>query len=269
MTLSGASALAGFGNDLANTLTGNEFDNILDGRLGADTMIGGAGNDTYFVDHANDLTVEAVGEGIDTVHATASYRLITGAENLILIARSGARFGLGNEHNNHITGNEADNLLNGFEGADTLVGGIGNDSYSVDNASDVTRERADEGLDTVNAYINWTLGTNIERLILAPGSTARNGAGNELDNTITGNEFENILNGAAGNDTLLGGEARDSLNGDAGNDTLGGGTGEDNMSGGTGNDTLGGGVGNDRLDGGSGMDTYVFNRGDGHDDIAE
>jgi|GEM_PF-3486263 len=83
------------------------------------------------------------------------------------------------------------------------------------------------------------------------------------------NGTQDILNGSTGDDTLSGGFGDDSLNGGDGNDTLDGGTGYDSLSGGTGNDTLIGGAGNDTLRGGTGDDTYVFNRGDGADEITE
>ena len=41
-----------------NTLYGNTGNNLLNGAAGADTMYGGLGNDTYFVDNAMDAVVE-------------------------------------------------------------------------------------------------------------------------------------------------------------------------------------------------------------------
>ncbi len=43
-------------------LTGNGAANILDGRGGADTMIGGLGNDTYVVDDDGDVVTELAGQ---------------------------------------------------------------------------------------------------------------------------------------------------------------------------------------------------------------
>ena len=39
------------------------------GGTGADTLTGGAGNDTYVVDNTGDVVIEKANEGIDTVRA--------------------------------------------------------------------------------------------------------------------------------------------------------------------------------------------------------
>ena len=46
LTLAGAAAIDGTGNDLANKITGNDQANVLTGLGGADTLSGGLGNDT-------------------------------------------------------------------------------------------------------------------------------------------------------------------------------------------------------------------------------
>ncbi|MCO4856252.1 hypothetical protein MKD49_07120 [Herbaspirillum sp. WGmk3] len=73
------------GNAQDNRLTGNDRNNILDGLAGADTMIGGKGDDSYYVDNAGDRVVEKAGEGIDTVYATVSTTLSDQIENLVLL----------------------------------------------------------------------------------------------------------------------------------------------------------------------------------------
>ncbi|MDE2094662.1 MAG: hemolysin-type calcium-binding protein, partial [Burkholderiales bacterium] len=124
---------------------------------------------------------------------------------------------IGNSAANTLTGGAGNDSLNGNAGADTMVGGAGNDTYFVDNTADVTTEAAGEGIDTVNSTLAWTLGSNLENLTLL-GSNTLNGAGNTLDNILTGNSGINTLTGNAGNDTLDGGAGADTLIGGAGND---------------------------------------------------
>ena len=72
------------------------------------------------------------------------------------------------------------------------------------------------GVDTVHALINYTLGANVENLVLE--SNAVNGTGNDLNNVLTGNGENNILSGGIGADTLDGGTGADTLIGGVGND---------------------------------------------------
>jgi Ca2+-binding RTX toxin-like protein len=156
-----------------------------------------------------------------------SYTLSANVENLILTGLEAIN-GTGNMLNNTLTGNSAANTLNGGAGddsldggagADTLIGGLGNDSYTVDNTGDVVTETSTltTEIDSVYSAISYTLGANVEKLILT-GSAAINGTGNELANTLIGNEMNNTLNGGAGNDLLIGGAGQDILTGGAGND---------------------------------------------------
>jgi hypothetical protein len=213
------SAAAGYGNSLNNTITGNDANNTLDGRAGADNMIGGKGNDTYFVDNTGDVAIEIANEGTDTVQFSIiydpttqtppTYKLIENTENLLLIGTSVIN-GTGNSANNIITGNTAANILNGDGGTDALIGGKGNDTYIVDSIDDIITEsglRADA--DSVQSSVSWILGINLENLTLT-GSSAINGTGNNLNNAISGNSANNILDGGnGGTDRLTGLEGAD------------------------------------------------------------
>ncbi|MFM7712531.1 MAG: Calx-beta domain-containing protein, partial [Microcystis sp.] len=132
----------------------------------------------------------------------------------------------GTIQNDDFIGTSGPDTLVGTSGADAMTGLAGNDTYTVNNAGDLVIEALNQGTDTVRASLSYTLPNNVENLLLT-GSGNLNGAGNGLNNQITGNSGNNSLNGAAGIDTLIGGTGNDSLNGAAGIDTLTGGLGAD------------------------------------------
>ncbi len=296
LTLTGTSAINGTGNALDNTLTGNGGANTLDGGVGADVMIGGIGNDTYIVDNASDVVSEALNGGTDTVRAAASYTLGANVENLVLTG-AGSVDGTGNALKNTLTGNAGNNTLDGGAGIDTMIGGLGNDTYIVDAVGEVITEGTNAGTDTVMSAVTYTLGTNLENLVLT-GTANINATGNTLANTLTGNTGNNTLSGGAGADVMIGGMGNDtyiidnvgdvaSENSGEGTDTVsaastytlganienliltgttainGTGNGDDNViTGNSGKNILDGGAGADTLDGGTNGDTMIGGLGD-------
>ena len=243
---------------------------------------------------------------IDTVQSSVSWALGANLENLTLTG-SAAINGTGNALNNSLIGNRAANILtgglgndtlDGGAGNDTLIGGTGNDTYVVDSTGDRIYETSTLAAetDTVCSSISWTLGANLENLVLT-GTNRLNGSGNAEDNYLTGNDSDNVLNGGGGNDTLDGGLGNDTLIGGAGSDTASyawatdavtvdlfwassqntgaggwdaldvenvtGGSGSDSLTGDGAANVLTGGAGNDTLDGGLGNDTLYG--GDGRD----
>lgn len=230
LTLTSSGSVNGTGNELDNILIGNSGANTLyglagndtlDGGTGTDRLEGGTGDDIYVVNVTADVIVEDVGAGNDTVHSSVTWTLATTAlanvENLTLIGTTAIN-GTGNDLANVITGNEMANTLTGGLGADTLIGAGGNDIYVFDG-TDVIVEEVGAGADTIQSAFTYTLGANIEHLTLT-GTTAINGTGNELANTLTGNGVVNQLDGGAGNDTLNGGAGADQMTGGSGDDTF-------------------------------------------------
>ena len=67
-----------------------------------------------------------------------------------------------------------------------------------------------------------------------------------------------IINGTHKAETINGTAQDDSIFGDNGNDLINGGAGDDYIDGGNGSDTISGGAGNDVIDGGNGQDTLVL-----------
>ena len=282
------------GTSLNNLLTGASDNDTIDGGLGADTMVGGLGDDTYIVDNVSDVITESANAGTDTVQSSINYVLGDNVEKLILTGSSAIN-GSGNALANRITGNTANNILDGGAGIDTLIGGLGNDSYIVDAAGETITENANEGTDTVQSAVSYTLGANLENLTLT-GTGTRNGVGNSLNNILIGNAGNNVLNGSTGIDTMVGGLGNDTYivdaagetvteNANAGIDTvqssvsytLGAnlenltltGTGTRNGVGNSLNNILTGNSGNNILTGGKGNDTYSFGRTSLHDTLID
>jgi Ca2+-binding RTX toxin-like protein len=225
--LAGSTSIHATGDASSNIVTGNSAANSLDGAGGADTLIGAAGNDTLIVD-ASDTLIDG-GADTDWARSEVSVDLADGrfidVENAELAGTSQTNV-LGNTQANTLIGNVTHNSLDGRGGADSMVGGLGNDTYFVDSIADTTIEFIGEGTDRVVSTTTWQLEANIEVLELS-GSLAIDGTGNELDNSLFGNEQSNSLFGGDGQDTLLGNGGADYLDGQAGLNTLIGGTGDD------------------------------------------
>ncbi|MDE2387870.1 MAG: calcium-binding protein [Betaproteobacteria bacterium] len=205
-TLSGIENL--IGSAANDTLTGDGQANVLDGGAGGDQLNGGAGNDTYVIDSTSDVINEASTGG--TADQVLTWITLPGLANTL-------------------TGNAGDNVLDGKSGKDAMLGGAGNDTYMVDNTGDTVTENANEGTDTVQSSVSYTLGNNVENLTLL-GTAKINATGNSLANILLGNSGNNTLDGQGGDDSLNGGGGNDILTGGLGIDQLTGGAGADMFS---------------------------------------
>src|SRR5438105_13072293 len=155
---------------------------------GPDTLIGGAGDDSYVVDSTSDVIVENPREGTDAVTSSVTYTLPDNIENLTLtddadnvdnesdsdVEGTTAINGSGNSLDNvltgdpsanTLTGNAGNDTLDGRSGADRLVGGTGNDTYLLGlgygndlvQENDATAGNTDIGqfLGSVTAFQTW------------------------------------------------------------------------------------------------------------------
>ncbi|KQP61127.1 hypothetical protein ASF41_22860 [Methylobacterium sp. Leaf111] len=153
----GTKAFTGTGNGLENLLIGSSGADRLSGGAGADVMKGGLGNDTYIVDNAADVVIEAANEGTDRVLTQISYTLTDNVENLTL-STSKAIDGTGNSLSNAIIGNAGVNVLDGRGGADTLTAGGGNDIFQF--------QRGEANGDTVTDFADGgTVGSDMLRFV--------------------------------------------------------------------------------------------------------
>ena len=171
LSLGMANGVKATGNSLDNTIVGNNFANILDGRGGADHLIGGKGDDLYIVDNRGDVVEEKAvpGDGVDTVQSSVSFSLADPVHALgqiekLTLTGTGSINGTGNGLANTILGNNAANLINGGAGADTMRGLGGNDTYVVDNPGDIVDETYGSGTDTVRASISFSLADHVHAI---------------------------------------------------------------------------------------------------------
>lgn len=228
---------------------------------GYDEIQGGTGADTIDL-RAATLQVEAGGGGFISKSAGISggYTIAHGA--VIEAARGAAG-------NDRLIGNQADNLLFGGhgddmlwgggaadlliggQGADVLQGQRGNDTYVISGPADVVIEGANRGIDTVQAFVDYTLGAHVERGVLGVIT-------GQKDLNLNGNGAANFLQGNAGDNQIKGYRGADVIWAHKGDDVIAGHRGWDQIFAGGGDDLITGGSGADRLTGGFGGDTFIY-----------
>lgn len=214
------------GPDVLNGLDG--AGEVLDGRDGADRLIGGGGDDVYLVDetcfddedddeHGN----EGVGNDEDPPPPGHEENQNDGP---------GASPGHPGSRDRHAGGGgHRDDHDHHDDGHGHHAHHDDDDDHDDDDEHDDDEqclvdeviERPGGGYDTVFAAADYTLPTNVEALVLT-GEEDLTGRGNALDNLLAGNSGDNLLAAGEGNDLYLyepgGGE--DTIEEAGGQDTL-------------------------------------------------
>ncbi len=227
-TWSGFEAVRGSAH--ADTLTGTDAANVIEGgnghdrilaRGGADTILGGAGNDWINADNDN-----ALAQGDDLAFGG------TGADTIL------GGFGddtlYGEDHNDSLAGGAGHNRLHGGGGADTMSAGTGNDRFDGGEGFDFVDYRAIGSGVAINLgqALQNPLGAGQDELIGIEGLH-----GTQHSDILWGHALQTSwLYGQDGHDELRGGLAADLLVGGNGADTLIGWGGGDTLSGGAGRD---------------------------------
>ncbi len=193
---------------------------------------------------------------------------------------------------------DGDDVINGFdEGAETLRGGLGDDTLNGLRGNDTYVYNPGDGDDTITE--DWLDGTG-DRLVLGSGITAfgvtvtrsasdlddvtlhfAGGGSVMLDEQFSRYSYAGIEEVAFADGTVWdrarilseawfrGTTGDDTITGSSGADRIDGGAGDDRLDGGDGDDRLIGGAGDDVLSGGSGDDLFVFRTGFGRDTVTD
>lgn len=134
----------------ATSVSGTSGADLFRGTGAGTTLLGGAGDDSYYVYSVKDKPVEYANGGVDTVYSTVNWKLTDNFENLQLDGTN--TWGIGNSLDNIIAASSGTHWLDGGLGNDVLIGGTGADTFV---------HKAGEGMDTI---VNFTTGTDTLRL---------------------------------------------------------------------------------------------------------
>ncbi len=251
-------------------VTGSQFNDLIEGSVGANVIDGGLGIDTVSYRHSGNGVGVALYANTGTLGDAFGDSYIS-IENIEGSDSAAGDVLAGNDDANVINGLLGNDVLYGRGGNDTLIGGEGNDYAEGGDGNDLVfgGEGANvmdggNGFDTANfspshggigpigpgVTVDLTAGTASG--LGMDGTTLKNFEhvrATAFDDTIAGNALANDLYGLGNADTLQG---------RGGNDNLLGGEGSDKLLGGTGNDILYGENGADTLTGGQGTDFFVF-----------
>jgi Ca2+-binding RTX toxin-like protein len=249
------------GSSQNDILVGDEAENILTGGLGDDILTGGGGDDSLAGGEGSDSLVGGTGGdtylfeedwGADTITETDD-----GSVNIVDFSEAYSNLSFTIHEDGHISATDSMNELNDVFHVGHLIGGRGDDVFILEQGSSLqpfidggpgaVDEEGLGGSDTLD-YSGYTAGITVD-LSSSSNPVGTNGItnihniiGTAYDDTLTGNDENNILIGGEGADFLYGGAGEDLLMGGAGMDTLEGGAGDDYLEGGADGDAFYGGT---------------------------
>ncbi|MCG3178570.1 MAG: hypothetical protein BIFFINMI_00898 [Phycisphaerae bacterium] len=240
-----------------DTLTGDGRDNIFIGNAGDDAIDGGGGFNTidYSADPAGvtvDLAAGTAADGFGDSDTLANIQGIEGSAYADDLA--------GDDQANVIHGNGGDDTIAGRGGDDMLYGDAGDDT--IDSAGGNDRVDGGAGVNTLDLS-SAPAGVSVD---LSRSRVDDDGTGGQdrLANiaNVTGSSHDDTIRGDNSDNVLAGGDGGDTLMGEGGDDTIRGGEGDDTLLAAWGNDTLAGDAGDDTLIGDRGSNVLIGGAGD-------
>ena len=274
---SGSGTIANFegmrGTDAADVLTGDAGENLFHGTLGADTIYGGEGWDTYDATAigAVSLAVTYVADeemalvfGFEGSTATLRQTLY-GVEEILF---DGTQTSTGGPGNDIITGGSGDDVINGHGGDDTIRPGAGRDTVYGGAGDDVLHDGegrdylyggddddvfyvvehlggTNEGTDRVHGGEGYDIvyvDSDAADFGRSYNGTYLYGAGvriyPDVEHVVLGSG-DDVYDGFQNHDDVIdGGDGNDLILTQTGDDRIIGSRGSDEISGGSGDDTL-------------------------------
>lgn len=233
-------------SDLSDSLSGNNQNNRIEGRNGNDSLqgldgndilIGGKGNDQLYGGTGNDWFIDFEGsnnfyggDGIDyadfsEAKSGINASLATGIAKNISNNNAALVFSSNLAAIENLQGSQFDDILQGDHTSNVINGGLGIDAVSYNYL--LTGSYVDANLSAGQVSVSNSNSQVIDTDTLISIENLTGGSGND---TLTGNDQDNVLIGGAGKDRLSGGGGNDVIYAELGQDEL--------IDGGDGVDTL-------------------------------
>jgi Ca2+-binding RTX toxin-like protein len=250
----------GTGND---TLKGEEGDDVIKGDSGKDKITGGNGKDT--INGGDDYDLISGGAGNDTIYGDAEEDVVLGGDGNDTLRGGDNASAIsadclsGEAGDDKLYGDSGRDILLGGAGADQLNGGSGDDFLIGDSGQKITEiinsgqadrdyifkvETVSAGNDVLDGgsgfdFADYILSTAAINASLLAGKSTGEGSDTLVNiEGLTGSKFNDTLTGDNADNVLIGGKGNDTLKGLGGNDVIVGNAGVDIIDGGTGTDTL-------------------------------
>jgi len=217
----GDNVISGF-EDSNNVIYAGNGENVISSSNGNDTIYSGSGADRIDAGDGNNK-IES-GDGNDEIAVgQGNNQVIAGAGNDIVQAVRGMIYGgdgddyisievghvYGGDGNDIIYAGNSGVYLDGGDGADHLVGGLGDDTFIVDEFDIYEENDPNGGYDTIHISKSFDLELNNFEAVTLLGDQNINAYGDEQNNILIGNTGNNYLDGRIGADEMSGGAGDD------------------------------------------------------------